>query len=63
MKQWQIKDRISDQTFRDVCKNAQSMAAAATELRLHFNSFKKRAVELDCYRPNQAGIGVRKKHA
>lgn len=36
------------------------MAEAASKLGLHFNSFKKRALELDCYRPNQAGIGIRK---
>lgn len=36
------------------------MSKAAAELGLHFNSFKKRALELKCYRPNQAGIGIRK---
>ncbi len=36
------------------------MAKAASELGLHFNSFKKRALELGCYKPNKAGIGIRK---
>jgi hypothetical protein len=36
------------------------MAKAATELGLHFNSFKKRALELDCYMPNQSGKGINK---
>ena len=36
------------------------MSHAAAELGLHFNSFKKRALELNCYKPNQAGIGLRK---
>lgn len=36
------------------------MAQAASELGIHFNSFKKRATELGCYKPNQAGIGIRK---
>jgi len=36
------------------------MSEAASKLGLHFNSFKKRAIELDCYSPNQAGIGIRK---
>lgn len=59
-KEWFIKQRISDNTFMEVCKNAPSMSKAASELGLHFNSFKKRAIELNCYRPNQAGIGLRK---
>ena len=36
------------------------MSKAASKLGLHFNSFKKRALELNCYCPNQAGIGIRK---
>lgn len=57
---WRIKNRISDQVFIETCLNANSMAAAAAQLGLHFNSFKKRAIELDCYKPNQAGINIRK---
>lgn len=37
------------------------MAHAASELKLHFNSFKKRAIELGCYKPNQAGKHLNKK--
>ena len=59
-KNWLIKDRISDDAFISVCKNANSMAEAASTLKLHFNSFKKRAIELNCYFPNQSGIGIRK---
>lgn len=29
-------------------------------LNLHFNSFKKRAIELGCYKPNQSGKGLKK---
>ncbi|MEO5946750.1 MAG: hypothetical protein ABIP79_08025 [Chitinophagaceae bacterium] len=36
------------------------MAEAAAQLNLHFNSFKKRAVELDCYKPNPSGKGLKK---
>lgn len=61
MKNWLIKDRIDDQTFIDVCNSANSMAHAAAELNLHFNSFKKRALELNCYKPNQPDLGLRKK--
>ncbi|WP_338790556.1 HNH endonuclease signature motif containing protein [Bernardetia sp. MNP-M8] len=57
---WLIEDRIDENHFREVCKNAKSMAQAASQLGLHFNSFKKRALELECYKPNKAGIGIRK---
>lgn len=59
-KAWRIKDRISDKAFIETCLKADSMAAAAAHLGLHFNSLKKRAIELGCYQPNQAGIGIRK---
>ena len=36
------------------------MSEAASKLELHFNLFEKRALELDCYQPNQSGIGIRK---
>jgi hypothetical protein len=39
---WRIKERIDDQAFIE----AQTMAQAASTLGLHFNSFKKRALEL-----------------
>jgi len=57
---WKIKDRINDATFKKACLEANSMSEAAAKLGLHFNSFKKRALELGCYKPNQAGIGIRK---
>lgn len=59
-KKWLIRDRIDDQAFIKACDSSNSMSEAASKLGLHFNSFKKRALELGCYRPNQAGIGIRK---
>lgn len=59
-RKWSIKDRIDDETFIFTCLSSSSMSKAAAELGLHFNSFKKRALELGCYLPNQAGIGIRK---
>ncbi len=59
-KNWFIKNRIDDNRFIEICKSSKSMAEAASKLNLHFNSFKKRALELDCYQPNQSGIGTRK---
>ncbi len=60
MKKWFIKNRISDDDFIKACQESKSMAEAAAKLKIHFNSFKKRALELRCYNPNQAGIGIRK---
>ncbi|HEY5462347.1 MAG TPA: HNH endonuclease signature motif containing protein [Hanamia sp.] len=60
MKKWFVKERIDSIRFIEVCNSSKSMSDAASKLNLHFNSFKKRALELKCYRPNQAGIGTRK---
>ncbi len=59
-KSWFIKNRIDDEEFIRICELSNSMSEAASKLELHFNSFKKRALELDCYQPNQSGIGIRK---
>lgn len=55
-----IKNRITDDAFKKACDTSMSMAEAAAKLNLHFNSFKKRAIELDCYKPNQSGKGLKK---
>lgn len=55
-----VVNRIDKETFVSVCQSSESMAKAASELKLHFNSFKKRAIELNCYYPNQSGRGVGK---
>jgi hypothetical protein len=57
---WRLKERISDDYFKEVCVSSKSMAAAASTLGIHFNSFKKRALSLGCYNPNQSGKGIRK---
>ncbi|MBK9017954.1 MAG: hypothetical protein IPM82_30100 [Saprospiraceae bacterium] len=58
---WLLKDRIVDADFIETCNSAFSMAEAASKLGLHFNSFKKRALILGCYKPNQSGKGLSKK--
>ena len=58
---WLIKNRIDDTKFIEICKNSLSMAEASSKLKLHFNSFKKRALELNCYFPNPSGKGMTKK--
>ena len=42
----------------ELCNTAQSMAAAAGEMEMHPNTFRRHAMKLGCYKPNQAGIGV-----
>jgi 5-methylcytosine-specific restriction endonuclease McrA len=51
---------ITDDEFKRVCHQSLSMSRAAARLGLHFNTFKRRAIQLGCYKPNQAGRGLRK---
>jgi 5-methylcytosine-specific restriction endonuclease McrA len=51
---------IKKETFIEVCKKEQSMAKAAAALGLHFNTFKKYALEYGCYITNQSGKGIKK---
>jgi 5-methylcytosine-specific restriction endonuclease McrA len=52
---------MEDIEFIKVCQESDTMAKAAATLGLHFNTFKRKAVKLGCYEPNQAGKGVTKK--
>ena len=36
------------------------MAEASIKLGLHFNTFKKYAIKLNCYKTNQSGKGIKK---
>ncbi len=58
---WYIKDKIEKGEFIRICDESISMAEAAAKMKLHFNSFKKRALELNCYNTNQSGKGIKKK--
>jgi len=51
---------IDKERFIEVCKNEKTMAKAARALGLHFNTFKKYALEFECYSPNQSGKGIKK---
>jgi 5-methylcytosine-specific restriction endonuclease McrA len=55
-----MKKNIDKKTFIEICKKEQSMAKAAACLKLHFNTFKKYALEYGCYSPNQSGKGIKK---
>ena len=56
-----IKDRITDKDFIAFCESSVSMAQAAAKLKIHFNSFKRRALILNCYKPNQSGKKINKR--
>jgi 5-methylcytosine-specific restriction endonuclease McrA len=51
---------IDDKQFIEVCKSSISMSQAAATLKLHFNTFKRRAIKLGCYETNQGGVGINK---
>ena len=46
----------------EICENSNSMAKASADLGIHFNTFKRIAVKLKCYNPNQAGVGINKNY-
>ena len=52
----------SDNKIIEVCGRAESMSKAASELGMHFNTFKRHATRLSVYNPNQSGKGINKKH-
>ena len=52
--------KIDKTKFIEICKQSESMAKAAVELNLHFNTFKKYAISFGCYFPNQSGKGMKK---
>ena len=51
---------ITQQEFIDICNISESMAHAASKLGLHFNTFKKYAINYGCYNTNQSGKGTKK---
>ena len=48
---------MTDEQFIEVCLNAESMRQACITLGLPFNTFKRKAIKLDCYKTNQGGKG------
>ena len=51
---------MTDQEFITVCNESQSMAEACSKIGIHFNTFKRKAIKLGCYNPNQGGKGMNK---
>ena len=50
--------KVNDKNFVDICKGSPTMAQAAVKLGLHYNTFKKYAIKLKCFKPNPSGKGV-----
>ncbi len=48
---------MTDQEFIKICDESQSMAVACVKIGVHFNTFKRKAIKLGCYKPNQGGKG------
>lgn len=52
--------KVSDNQIIKVCNESVSMAQAAVDLGIHFNTLKSRAIKLGCYKTNQSGKGMKK---
>ncbi len=46
---------MTDDEFIKITNESVSMAEACSKVGIHFNTFKRRAVKLGCYNPNQGG--------
>ena len=52
------KRSVDEERFIAICNESQTMSEAAMKLNMHFNTFKRYAIRLGCYKPNQGGKGV-----
>ncbi len=50
----------TDEKIIEACKTERSMSAAHAKLEMNKNTFKRRAVKLGCYKPNQGLKGSEK---
>ena len=55
--------RYNKEEFIKVCNNSLSMTKAASELKIHFNTFRRIAKKLGCYKTNKSGKGISKKNS
>lgn len=51
---------MDDIEFIRICNESNTMSEAASRIGLHFNSFKRRALKLGCYTPNQGSKNTEK---
>jgi len=54
------KSKCSDEEIIEACRAELTMAKAAVKCDLHFSTFKRRAIGLGVYRPNQGGQNTKK---
>lgn len=52
--------KIDESDFKNIVSNSITMSHAAVQLGLHFNTFKRIAIKLGVYIPNQGGKGTKK---
>jgi len=55
-----MKSNIPKSLVVEVCARSNSMAKAAAELNIHFNTLKRLAILYNCYQPNQGLRGGNK---
>ena len=48
---------IDKESFIRICENSITMSEACRKLNLHFNTFKRYALQFNCYKPNKGGKG------
>lgn len=51
---------INEEDFINVCNSSLSMSEASAKLNMRFGTFKRYALKLNCYKPNQCGKGLHK---
>jgi len=54
--------KVTNEDIIKACEEELTMSRAASRLKIHFNTLKRRALELGVYSPNQSGKGINKKH-
>jgi hypothetical protein len=52
--------RYNKDEFIKTCNESKTMSQAASKLGMHFNTFKRHAIKLGCYKPNPGSAGCKK---
>lgn len=51
---------MTDEDFINLVRSSETMSEACVKTKLHFNTFKRKALKLGCYNPNPGGKGTKK---